>query len=254
MVADWHGLDPEAPAKRMEELVPLLRRLWRLGEAPVDHEGRFYRVRIAALDDLAPEPVDIPIYTAGVNPRMIESAGRVADGLLGHSLFGPRYIADVVRPALERGARTAGRDPGDVRLTTFALTAVHADEEVARREAAGMIAFYASVKTYAPLLATAGFEREALAVQEAFRRGDADAMVAAVTDRMVDELAVAGTPGQVEAGLRRFDGLADEVVLFPPAFRMPEARIDQTARALIAACAPPFTAASARRPPAAPGR
>ena len=91
-------------------------------------------------------------------------------------------------------------------------------------------------------------------MQEAFRRGDADGMVAAVSERMVDELAVAGTPEQVDAGLRRFDGLVDEVVLFPPAFRMPEERIEQTARALIAGCAPAVTAASARRPPAAPAR
>lgn len=98
MISDWHGLDGDAPATRMEELVPLLRRIWRLDEAPVKHEGRFYRLSIAALDDLASETGrDIPIYTAGVNPRTIESAGRVADGLLGHTLFGPRYIEEVVR-------------------------------------------------------------------------------------------------------------------------------------------------------------
>src|ERR1700676_4901749 len=42
MMQDWHGVDPDAPAARMEELVPLLRRLWRLHEGPVTHEGRFY--------------------------------------------------------------------------------------------------------------------------------------------------------------------------------------------------------------------
>jgi hypothetical protein len=66
-------------------------------EAPVDHDGRFYRLRIAALDDLATAPQrDIPIYTAGMNRRMIEAAGRVADGLLGHTLFSPRYVTEVV--------------------------------------------------------------------------------------------------------------------------------------------------------------
>src|SRR2546430_1406606 len=84
MIADWHGLDGEAPATRIEELVPLLRRLWRLNEAPVHHEGRFYRCIIKAMDPLTEPPArDIPIYTAGVNSRMMESAGRVADGLIG---------------------------------------------------------------------------------------------------------------------------------------------------------------------------
>lgn len=28
MIQDWHGVDPDAPAVRVEELVPLLRRIW----------------------------------------------------------------------------------------------------------------------------------------------------------------------------------------------------------------------------------
>jgi alkanesulfonate monooxygenase SsuD/methylene tetrahydromethanopterin reductase-like flavin-dependent oxidoreductase (luciferase family) len=63
MISDWHGLDGDAPALRMEELVPLVRRIWRLHEGPVRHEGRFYRCRIAALDDLAGGPVRDPRST-----------------------------------------------------------------------------------------------------------------------------------------------------------------------------------------------
>src|SRR5215216_7114429 len=46
MQRDWHGIDGEHSASRMEELVPLVRRLWRLHEGPVAHEGRFYRVNV----------------------------------------------------------------------------------------------------------------------------------------------------------------------------------------------------------------
>jgi probable F420-dependent oxidoreductase len=237
MISDWHGLDGSAPAVRIEELVPLLRRVWRLAEAPVDHEGRFYRLRIAAVDDLASAPGrDIPIYTAGVNQRMIEAAGRVADGLLGHTLFSPRYIEQVVRPAIERGAAHAGRDPGDVALATYTLASASEDRAQARRDAAAMIAFYGSVKSYAPLFA--GFEAEAAAIREAFARGDADAMVAAVTEAMVDELAVAGTPDEVREQLRRFDGIVDEVVLSPASFRVPPERVAENLATLTAHCAP----------------
>src|SRR5436190_13288459 len=80
MQQDWHGLDGEHPASRMQELVPLLRRLWRLQEGPVEYEGRFYRIDVRPT---APprEPVreEIPVFMAGVNARMIEAAGAVAD-------------------------------------------------------------------------------------------------------------------------------------------------------------------------------
>jgi hypothetical protein len=40
---------------------------------------------------------------------MIEAAGAVADGLVGHPLFTPEYVREVVRPSLSRGAQRAGR-------------------------------------------------------------------------------------------------------------------------------------------------
>ena len=41
MMSNWHGVDPSGPASRMEELIPLLRQLWRL------HEGAAVRRRQA---------------------------------------------------------------------------------------------------------------------------------------------------------------------------------------------------------------
>src|SRR5437588_13129517 len=41
MQQDWHGLDGEHPASRMEALVPLLRRIWRLDQGAIEHGGRF---------------------------------------------------------------------------------------------------------------------------------------------------------------------------------------------------------------------
>lgn len=239
MISDWHGLDGQAPAKRMEELVPLLRRLWQLDAAPVEHDGRFYRVRIRALDEMATAPRRlIPVYTAGVNPRMIEAAGRVANGLLGHTLFTPRYLREIAIPAAERGARHAERNPAEVSVATLVLASAHPDEERARQEAAAMIAFYGSVRTYERLFEACGFGREARAIQKAFGQRDSDAMVAAVTDAMVDEFAVAGTPAQVNERLGRFDGLVDEIILFPPSFRVGPERVAENLAVLTAHCAP----------------
>lgn len=238
MISDWHGLDGEAPATRMEELVPLLRRLWRLDEEPVHHDGRFYRVHIQALAEMTSERRrEIPVYTAGVNPRMIESAGRVADGLLGHTLFSPRYLQEVAIPAVERGAAKTERDPADISITTFVLASAHEDEEVARRDAAAMIAFYGSVKTYGKLFDVCNFAREGEAIREAFGRRDSDAMIGAVSDAMIDEFSVAGTPAQVNERLRRFEGIVDEVVLFPPSFRISQERVAENLSLLTEHCA-----------------
>jgi probable F420-dependent oxidoreductase len=235
MMSDWHGADPEAPAVRMEELVPLVRRLWRMHEGPVQHEGRFYRIDFRPTGDVPPPPREIPIYTAGVNPRMIETAGRVADGLLGHTLFTVPYLEDVVLPAIENGALRNGRDPADVRVASLVFASVHADAEQARREVAAQIAFYASAKTYAPLLERAGFAAAGEAIRDAFVRHDLDAMVAAVPEAMVDALAVAGTPDDVRSGLRRYEGLLDQAILYAPSFRLTPERVQDNTLDLIKA-------------------
>ena len=239
MIADWHGQDPDAPAVRMEELVGLVRRLWRVHEEPVAHDGRFYRLHFRPTGELVPPLRErIPIYTAGVNPRMVEVAGRVADGLLGHTLFTTGYLEDVVLPAIERGAAKTGRDPKDVAIASLVFASVHEDAEQARREVAGQIAFYSSVKTYEKLLETIGFGRQGAAIREAFARRDLVGMTEAVTDDMVDALGVAGTPDDVRSALGRYEGLLDHAILYTPSFGLTPERARQNALDLINAVAP----------------
>lgn len=102
MMTDWHGVpDPDGPASRIEELVPLLRRLWRLHEGPVRHQGRFYCVDITPTAEIEPPlRTDIPVWTAGVNPRMIEA---VSDTMLAEmAVAGTASEVRDMLPALER--------------------------------------------------------------------------------------------------------------------------------------------------------
>jgi probable F420-dependent oxidoreductase len=218
MQQDWHGLDGEHPAGRMEELVPLVRRLLRLHEGPVAHEGRFYRVVVRPTAPVAPPlRVDVPLYMAGVNARMVEAAGRVGDGLVGHPLFTPDYVAEVVRPALARGAAHAGR-PEAVPIAGYVTCSVDDDAEVARRNAAAIVAFNASVKTYRPIVELHGFEAEADAIRAAWKEGDWAGMTEAVSDRMLDTVALAGTPSEVRDQFReRREGVFERALLWPPA-------------------------------------
>ncbi len=217
MQRDWHGLDGEHPAPRMEELVPLLRRLLRLHEGPLEHEGRFYRT---VVHPTAPVPpplrVDLPIYMGGVNVRMVEAAGAVADGLVGHPLFTPEYTRDVVRPALARGAERAGR-AAPVPIAGYVTCSVDEDGEAARRAARAIVAFNSTVKTYRPILSHHGFDAAADQIREAWQRGDFEGMAAAVSDEMVDTIALAGTPAQVRAAYeaRRAD-LFERTLLWSP--------------------------------------
>ncbi|HEU0023310.1 MAG TPA: LLM class flavin-dependent oxidoreductase [Thermoleophilaceae bacterium] len=199
MQRDWHGLDGEHSAGRMEELVPLLRRLLRLHEGPLEHEGRFYRAVVTPTAPVAPpRRADLPIYMGGVNPRMVEAAGAVADGLVGHPLFTPEYTREVVRPALARGAERAGRTQ-PVPIAGYVTCFVDADAAAARQTARAIVAFNATVSTYRPVLSHHGFDEQADRIRAAWEDRDFTGMAAAVSDEMLDTIALAGTPEEVRA-------------------------------------------------------
>ena len=202
----------EHPAPKMAEYVEVVREVLRTfaGEK-VNHEGRFYTVTMNPFPGAGPVG-DIPVYIAAVNQKMIEASGRVADGVLGHPLTSPKYITEVVRPALERAAKEAGRDPSDVSLTNSVILQLNEDRDRARFEAALQIAFYATTRTYTPVLALHGFDDRVPAIREAFGRGDL-AEMANLALPMVDTYAIAGPEDECRARLAEFDGIIDRVVI-----------------------------------------
>ncbi|HKC18180.1 MAG TPA: LLM class flavin-dependent oxidoreductase [Candidatus Dormibacteraeota bacterium] len=209
--AAWLGVDPNHLAPRIEELIPLLRRLLRLDLGPVRHKGPFYQVDVIPLTEVPPPVSDhLPIYLAAVNKRMAEAAGRVADGLVGHPMFSPEYVRDVIRPALARNRRS-------VPISGYVLCSVAERTGEARAAAAAQIAFYAVVKTFDAILEHHGFREEASAIREAWKRRDMAGAAASVSNRMLEAFAVYGTPEEARQRLRqRFDGVYEETLLFPP--------------------------------------
>jgi probable F420-dependent oxidoreductase len=203
----------EHPAARMEEAVALVRKvLAAFGGQPIDHKGRFYSVTMPPFPGAGPAPGPIPIYLAAVNRRMLEAAGRVADGVCGHPMTSPLYVSEVVRPAVERGARAAGRDPREVSLTTNLIVQISDDREEARREAAYQVGFYATTRTYAPVLALHGWDGLVGPLRRAHAAGDLEEM-GRLALPLVDTFALAGTRDQVRERLSDYEGLVDRVIL-----------------------------------------
>jgi probable F420-dependent oxidoreductase len=231
MQQDWHGADGLSPAPRLEELVPLLRRIWGMDAAGVQHEGRFYRMALRPTAEVAPRP-PIPVYLAGFNPRMVAAAGAVADGLVGHPIFTPRYVQEVVRPALAAGAARTGRNP-DLPIAGYVICSIDDDGDRARRDAAAQIAFYVVVRTYAGLVELEGFTAEVARIRDAWQARDQSAMIAAVSPAMLERMAVAGSPDEARDQLPGFGGLYDRLCCYVPSFGLSGAEIADRVAAVL---------------------
>jgi probable F420-dependent oxidoreductase len=213
IVEDRFSAEFDRPVERVADAILAVRDVLGTWDGhPVDHRGAFYRIVMPPFPGAGPTPGRVPIYLAAVNERMVETAGRVADGVLGHPMTSPRWVAEVVRPAIARGAASGQRDPASVNLTTGVILQISADRDEARREAALQVGFYATTPSYRPVLDFHGFGELMAPLRKAFVRRDLDAM-ADIALPMVDDLAVAGEPEECRERIRAFDGVADRVVL-----------------------------------------
>jgi probable F420-dependent oxidoreductase len=204
----------EHPAPRIAEAVEAIRAvLGTFRGLPIDHRGRFYTITMPPFPGAGPAPGGtVPVYLAAVNRLMAETAGRVADGVLGHPMTSPRYVREVLRPAVERGAAEAGRPATAVNISTGVILQMGPDRDVARLEAAGQLGFYATTRTYRPVLELHGHGDRVDRFREALASGDL-LRLAREALPMVDDLAIAGTPDECREKVAAFDGVVDRLIL-----------------------------------------
>jgi coenzyme F420-dependent glucose-6-phosphate dehydrogenase len=98
--------------ERLEEAIQIIKALWT--REFVTFSGRYYQLRSANLYNRPQNP--IPIYVAAFGPKMAEIAGKYADGFM-TTLIQEQHLREVLIPAVERGARSEGRDPRNIEHT-----------------------------------------------------------------------------------------------------------------------------------------
>ena len=123
-------------------------------------------------------------------------------------------------------------------MIASAVCVIDKDARQAKRWAAGLLAFYATVRTYEPFFEFHGFAREARAIQELFRAGDEQGMIDATPDEMVDALTLAGTADDVRRRLASYEGIADGVKLSPPTHLVPAEVTMACQKAILSELAP----------------
>ena len=226
----WHGVHNFGPPVRhMREVVAFLRDFManaHKGE-PFRHEGEFLDVDIKGYQrPWAPARERIPIYLGANRKYMLRLAGEVADGVLGHVFVSPRHLREEVLPRIGEGLSKAGRDRSEITVGAGITCAIDEDRAMARRHAAGPMAFYATVRTYEPLFAADGFAEDCARIREAFHSGDKKRAVDLVPDAMIDTYCAAGTPDDVLKKVAEYDGLLDVKGISPPRhFCPPDAHV-----------------------------
>lgn len=184
----WHGAEVVKPRTAAHEMLAILAALDAGEQSDVDGEVlRSQRLRL----QVSPLPPPTRRYLAAMGPRMLDLAGRQADGVL-LNWASPEEVGragERVRDAAE----AAGRARTDVEVATYVRVAVAADVDAARAALARQIGAYGALPAYAAHLERQGFGDALARAKAAHAQGaDGEGLAEALGEEALSALGWAG--------------------------------------------------------------
>jgi F420-dependent oxidoreductase-like protein len=190
VVEDFHGVKFTTPLTRLKETIQIIRLL--LAGERVDYDGECFKLSRFKLG-FKPLRSDIPIYIAALTPKSLRQLGELADGWL--PTLWPRERLHEGIAHIRAGAKSVARDPNQIEIAPFVNVVVSDDMARARDRARLPLAYYIGGMGdyYHASMSRLGFAKEADRVRELWQAGRPRYAIKAVSDLMVDAVAVCGS-------------------------------------------------------------
>ena len=207
IVEEWHGVKFDHPVGRMREYVEIIQLA--LSGKKCNYDGDYFHLRNFSLL-ITPFRKQIPIYLAAINQKMVELTWEVADG----TIFYLRPL-DELKTTIQK---MQNRRKIDVACQLITSVSENADEAITRTKKT--IAFYISVgNIYREFLSKSGFKKETEDIFDEYEQSGLRDNHNLVSDKMVNALAVCGTPEDARKQLSRFvhAGVDLPILQFNPA-------------------------------------
>jgi probable F420-dependent oxidoreductase len=192
--------------------------------APLRHRGSHYSFsRLQPYFN--PGPIDAvtpPIFLGGINHRMCELAGAVADGFVAHPTSShPRVLREYVLPALAAGAARAHRDGHGPTVIVVPRVNSGSDEAAmvaARSALRSDLAFLYSTPAYQRTLAVFGLDDVGSRLSELVKAENWSKLPDVLGDDVVAQLVPQGTYPELPAVLASwYAGVCDGIAVDLPA-------------------------------------
>lgn len=179
----WHK-----PVKTVKEAIKLINRLF-LGES-IDSDEEFLKAKGIKLFDTPKHK--IPIYLAARSPRMLKLIGEIADGALLSSLPA-QYVKEALK-YIKEGALKANRSLNELDIAHISRLSISSNRKEAKEVIKPNIA-YSIADSPIEMLERFGIKKsEQEALKKALNEKGIEFAKDFVTDKMIDVLAIAGSP------------------------------------------------------------
>jgi len=151
------GLQLESPVDAMREYLTIVRAS--LADGACSFDGKFFTARWAYS---APHRAEMPVMISALNPRMLELAGELADGVVLY-MCPPSYIREKVVPAVTAGREKSGKPLDGFEIVAAVDACLTADRAGAHEVYQKTVDRYASLPFYRKGMEAGGFAIDELA-------------------------------------------------------------------------------------------
>ncbi len=212
---DW----PDSVVGKLREQIGAVRAIWQTWQTgeKLRFNGDYYKLRLMTPFFIPGkiEHPEIPIYIAGVNTGLARLSGEICDGFHAHPFNSPRYLREVLDPAIREGAAKSGRERSEISVSLSAFVATSPEEaNFARMQ----IAFYASTPSYRRVMSHHGWDDAAEKLTGHAAKKEWAEMPMLITDEMLEEFVTyADTPAELPAALKeRYASVVDRITVYTP--------------------------------------
>jgi len=192
IVEQFHGKKFVDPVQRMREYVEIIRLA--LTGNKINYSGKIFSLENFSLL-IKPPRANVPIYLAAVNQKMINLTWEIGDGVI-------LYL----RPKNEiKSTLGIMQKQRKIDSTLQIITCVHEDSDKAVERAKKTLAFYISVgEIYRKFLASNGYKNDIMNIYDEYKSTGLQNNFMFVTDKMVKDLCICGTPSESQQQLKEF--------------------------------------------------
>ena len=206
IVEQFHGKKFVNPVQRMKEYIEIIRLA--LTGKKINYSGKLLSLENFSLL-IKPPRSNIPIYLAAINQKMTNLAWEIGDGVIFY--LRPKNEIKSTLEIMQKNRR--------IDSTLQIITCVHEDSEKAVERAKKTLAFYISVgEIYRTFLSNNGYKNEVDNIYNEYTTSGLKNNFKLVTDKMVKDLCISGTPTESVYQLKKFrdTGIDLPIIQFNP--------------------------------------
>jgi alkanesulfonate monooxygenase SsuD/methylene tetrahydromethanopterin reductase-like flavin-dependent oxidoreductase (luciferase family) len=206
IVEEWHGLEFDHQLRRLRETIEIIDKAFE--SDTLEYDGHLFDPGPYSSNYLSPENRP-SMFNAAMGPTNRKLTGEFADGWI--PLFVPRQKLDAYADEM----RSDREQNSDLTVAPWIPTAVDADPDRAERRVRAHLAQELGMG-YNRVFRQYGYGDSVDEVTETWREGDREAAMAAISEEILSDFTIHGTPDSCREQLTRYvDSGADLPIVWP---------------------------------------